>query len=41
MELKKILFLKKKDKLVKKLKAIFGEGTIKGDEDDEEEEDVE
>ena len=41
MELKTTLVLKKKDKLVKKLKAIFGEGTKKGDEDDDEEEDEE
>ena len=40
MELKTTSVLKK-DKLVKKLKAIFGEGTTKGDEDDDEEEDGE
>ena len=38
MELKTTLVLKKKDKLVKKLKARFGEGTIEGQEDYEEEE---
>ena len=38
MELKTPSVLKKKDKLVKKLKAKFGEGTIEGEEDIEEEE---
>ena len=41
MELKTTLVLKKKDKLVKKIKAIFGEVTTKGDEDDEEEDEEE
>ena len=41
MELKRTSVLKKKDKLVRKLKAIFGEGTTKGDKDDDEQEDGE
>ena len=41
MELKTTSVLKKKDKLVKKLKSIFGEGTAEGEKDDDEEEDEE
>ena len=41
MELKTTLVLKKKDKLVKKLKARFAEGTIEDEEDDDEEEEAE
>ena len=37
MELKTTSKINKKDRLVKKLKAKFGEGTTEGEEDDEEE----
>ena len=37
MQLKIVSILKKKDKIVKKLKARFGEGTVEGEDDDEEE----
>ena len=41
MELKIASTIKKKDRLVKKLKARFGEGAVKAEEEEEEEDDEE